>query len=131
MSGFFISRAGRRLCLYILFAALPVAIFAAAAQAGAPSVISTAGGAFNWFGTTIFVLAVIHTFLAAQFMKLAHKFEREHREQLLRSDAAEAAEAATVDHEVSFKAELFHFLGEIEVVFGLWILPLLAGMIYF
>ncbi|MGZ8939961.1 MAG: putative Na+/H+ antiporter [Limisphaerales bacterium] len=131
MSGFINSRAGRRLCIYILFAVLPVAIFAAAAQ-GEPSAVAKAGGTFNWFGTSIFALAVIHTFLASRFMALSHKYEQEHREQLLhRGDAAEAAEAATAQHEVSFKAEFFHFLGEIEVVFGLWVLPLLGGMIYF
>lgn len=107
-------------------------IFAAVAAQAGPSAVAKAGGAFNWFGTAIFVLAVIHTFVASRFMRLAHRFEQQHREELLRrGDVAEAAEAATARHEVSFKAELFHFLGEIEVVFGLWILPLLAGMIFF
>jgi hypothetical protein len=132
MSGFFKSRAGRRLCLYFLFAALPVAVFAAAASALTSDIATSSSAPFNWFGTTIFALAVIHTFVAPQFMRLAHKFEQEHREQLLRGgDAADAAEAASARHEVSFKAELFHFLGEIEVVFGLWVVPLLIGMTYF
>ena len=97
MSGFFRSRAGRRSCLLLLFAALPVTIFAAAAQgAAAVAPLSTNDSAFNYFGTTIFALAVIHTFLAAKFMKLAHKFEQEHREELLRrGDAADIAEAAS------------------------------------
>jgi hypothetical protein len=132
MSGLVKSRAGRRLCLYIIFATLPVAIFAAAVSAGPSNIATSSTAAFNWFGTTIFALAVIHTFLAPQFMRLAHQFEREHRERVVRSGhLADAAEVASAPHEVSFKAELFHFLGEIEVVFGLWVVPLLIGMTYF
>jgi Na+/H+ antiporter NhaD/arsenite permease-like protein len=132
MSGFFKSRARCRLCLFVAFSLLPVTIFAAAAQRAAPASLTTSDSTFNYFGTAIFTLAVIHTFLAAQFMKLAHKFEKEHREELLRrGDVAEVAEAAAARNEVSFKAEMFHFLGEIEVVFGLWVIPLLLGMIFF
>jgi Na+/H+ antiporter NhaD/arsenite permease-like protein len=133
MSGFLNTRARCRLCLFLIFATLPVTIFAAVAQgAAAPAPLTTEDSTFNYFGTAIFALAVIHTFLAARFMKLAHRFEREHREELLRrGELAEVAEAANARHEVSFKAEMFHFLGEIEVVFGLWVLPLLVGMIFF
>lgn len=89
-------------------------------------------GAFNWFATAIFSLAVIHTFAAGKFMRLAHHFEQQHREGLVRSGpAGAAAVAAGSPNPVSFRAELFHFLGEIEVVFGLWVLPLFAGMIFF
>src|SRR5688572_15470806 len=132
MSGFFKSRARCRMCLFVIFAALPVTIFAAAAQGAALASLTTADSSFNYFGTAIFALAVIHTFLAAQFMKLAHRFEQEHREKLLRrGEVAEVAEAAAAGNEVSFKAEMFHFLGEIEIVFGLWVIPLLLGMIFF
>src|SRR5687768_12187920 len=116
MSGFFRSRARCRICLFVIFAALPVTIFAAAAQGAAPASLTTVDSSFNYFGTAIFALAVIHTFLAAQFMKLAHKFEQEHREEILRrGEPTEVAEAAAARDEVSFKAETFHFLGEIEI----------------
>ena len=29
-------------------------------------------------------------------------------------------------HDIPFKAELFHFLGEVEVIFGLWVIVLMA-----
>ncbi|MCY4643743.1 MAG: putative Na+/H+ antiporter [Bacteriovoracales bacterium] len=48
-------------------------------------------------GTILFALAVVHTFLASKFNRLAHKFP-----------------------EGSVRENLFHFLGEVEVVFGLW-----------
>lgn len=63
---------------------------------------------FNQLATIIFVCAIIHTFLAGKFNKLAAKYP-----------------------EGSMKEDLFHFLGEIEVVFGLWLLPLMGAMIYF
>jgi predicted cation transporter len=48
-------------------------------------------------GTIIFVLAVLHTFAAKFFQKMAHHYP-----------------------EGSMGENLFHFLGEVEVVFGLW-----------
>jgi hypothetical protein len=53
-------------------------------------------------GATIFALALIHTFLARQFEVLSHRLPRH--------------------------AGLFHFLGEVEVVFGFWALILLLVM---
>jgi hypothetical protein len=104
----------------------------AATPSAGPSQISQSTGIFNYFATAMFVLAVLHTFLAPRFMKLAHHFEHAHREALLKqSHASHQAIAAAASGEVSFKAELFHFLGEIEVVFGLWVIPLFLGMIWF
>jgi len=48
-------------------------------------------------GTVIFAIAVIHTFVAKYFQDYAHHFP-----------------------EGSMGENLFHFLGEVEVVFGLW-----------
>lgn len=115
--------------LVFLFAVLPVQ---AAAAAAGPSQVSQSTGAFNYFATAMFVLAVLHTFIAPKLMTIAHRLEHEHREALLsRARASDQAIAAAAAGEVSFKAEVFHFLGEIEVVFGLWVIPLFLGMIWF
>lgn len=76
---------------------------------------------FNLVATIIFMLAVSHTFLCAKFNKMAHHYEHEHHEKLKRQgkNYPEGAEP------VSFKATLFHFLGEVEAIFGLWVIPLL------
>lgn len=47
--------------------------------------------------TVLFGLAVIHTFMVKKFEHLAHKYEKG-----------------------SIPAETFHFLGEVEAVFGIW-----------
>lgn len=80
---------------------------------------------FNIVATVIFFLAVVHTFLAAKFNSLAHKFEVAHRDNLSshRKMYVEGKEP------VSFKATLFHFLGEVEAIFGIWLIPLLISLV--
>jgi len=77
---------------------------------------------FNLIATAIFLLAILHTFLAARFMVLAHHIEerQEARQRELRLPPVP-----------SLRAEALHFLGEIEVVFGLWALVLLVAMLSF
>ena len=60
---------------------------------------------FNVVATLVFVAAIVHTFVAARIAALAH-----------------AAPAGSV------RAEILHFFGEIEVIFGLWAVPLLLIM---
>lgn len=48
-------------------------------------------------GTILFAIAIIHTFLVSKFQHLAHKYPVG-----------------------SIKENLFHFLGEVEAVFGIW-----------
>jgi hypothetical protein len=72
---------------------------------------------FNALATGVFVLAIVHTFAAARFTAIAHRLQHRHDER------ARAAGRASVP---SVTAELLHFLGEVEVVFGLWAIVLLA-----
>jgi Putative Na+/H+ antiporter len=74
---------------------------------------------FNAVATAIFVLAILHTFAAARFTKLAHAVQR------TRDREARAAGRAPVP---SVLAGLLHFLGEVEVVFGLWAVVLLVAI---
>lgn len=74
---------------------------------------------FNAVATTIFTLAILHTFAAARFTRLAHDLQHAHD--------ARAREAGRQPRP-SFRAEMLHFLGEVEVVFGLWAVVLLAAM---
>lgn len=80
---------------------------------------------FNAVATLIFLLAICHTFLAAKFNKLAHHYEHLHEQKIKNH------QQVYVDGKkpVSFKATLFHFLGEVEAIFGIWLLPLLIAII--
>ncbi len=80
---------------------------------------------FNLWATVIFVCAVIHTFLTHRFRHIAHLLE----ERLAaRSGLAASVSPDAPIRRVSATARLFHFLGEVEAVFGIWVLPLLALM---
>jgi len=74
---------------------------------------------FNAIATGIFILAVLHTFVAARFTEAAHQVQQ-------RRDTA--AVAAGMPPVPSVAAELLHFLGEVEVVFGLWVVPLMLAI---
>lgn len=80
---------------------------------------------FNLVATVIFLLAVVHTFLCAKFTKLAHRIDETHHAKLVASGVTypEGREP------VSFSATFFHLLGEVEAVFGLWLVPL--GLLLF
>lgn len=78
----------------------------------------------------IFLLAIIHTFFAVPLTKYSHKLQHEHDVKIRREKEA-AGESAKADDMVSFKATFFHFLGEIEAIFGLWVIALIAAIIGF
>ncbi len=75
----------------------------------------------------IFLLAILHTFFAIPITKLSHKVQHEHDAKIRRIKAAQG-EAAVAGDMVSFKATLLHFLGEVEAIFGIWVLVLIAAM---
>ena len=78
---------------------------------------------FNLIATLIFFLAIVHTFMTGRFMAIAHKWEHEHQEKI---------KNGTADREsVHHGAELFHFLGEVEAVFGIWAIVLVLAIIGF
>jgi len=67
---------------------------------------------FNLVASLIFLSAIIHTFLTSKFLHTAHVWEHEH-ENLKKQGKVDK-------NSVHTGAEIFHFLGEVEVVFGLW-----------
>ena len=76
---------------------------------------------FNAVATAIFVLAIIHTFLAKRFADQAHHVQHHHDEAL---------KARGLPPAPSVRAEFLHFLGEVEVVFGLWAILLAAAITF-
>ena len=78
---------------------------------------------FNLVATLIFFCAIVHTFLSAKLTALGHKWEHQHDEKI--------SEGLADKYSVHYGAELFHFLGEVEVVFGLWAAALVVAIIGF
>jgi hypothetical protein len=85
----------------------------------------------NLIATVIFALAITHTFLAANFQKRSRDFERRllQLEEELAQPGADIAEAKR-DH-LTFWAQFYHFMGEIEAVFGIWLIPLFIAIVLF
>ncbi len=93
---------------------------------------------FNWVATILFFCAVIHTFFASYFIRLAHRLESKYGSQ---SNIPAAAEKTDEDLKVFYTKKgkevfyfwihILHFLGEIEIIFALWLLPLIGTMLYF
>jgi hypothetical protein len=81
---------------------------------------------FNLVATLIFVLAIVHTFLAPRFLKWSRQLEKQHRERLQKRGTPSVGDGSR--QEVSFLAEACHFLGEVEAIFGIWAVPLMAAI---
>jgi hypothetical protein len=77
---------------------------------------------FNLVATLIFFCAIVHTFLTSKFLAIGHKWEHDHEEKRKQGHVDK--------HSVHHGAELFHFLGEVEAVFGIWAIAL-GGSIFF
>ena len=82
---------------------------------------------FNLVVSLIFLIAILHTFMANKLTAKAHQIHEEHDERM----KAAGASGEEIKHDVPFKAELFHFLGEVEVVFGMWVIAVLFVTIGF
>ena len=97
----------------------------AALSVGAQLVDRAHQDPFNLLATALFLGAIIHTFLASRFMAIAHR----HQHELENLGEGVGDVEARVAHDrlrdrLRFRAQLFHFMGEIEAVFGIWVVPL-------
>lgn len=78
---------------------------------------------FDLIGSLIFLFAILHTFLSGKFTAIAHKWENNYE---LKIKAGKAPK-----NSVHFGAEIMHFLGEVETVFGIWAIVLFASLALF
>ena len=87
---------------------------------------------FNVVATLLFFAAIAHTFLAPRFMAISHRYRHAFDALAEHETHPEqgAAHARTRDR-LQFRAQLFHFMGEIEAVFGIWAIPLGVAIVLF
>lgn len=87
---------------------------------------------FNLIATLIFICAIIHTFLSGYFLEMAHHHETQHQKRIKEMGlTAQAKPHDGAKDDVSFRANLFHFLGEVEAVFGIWVIALAGAILWF
>jgi len=83
---------------------------------------------FNLVASLIFLFAILHTFIAGKITAIAHHVHHEHEAKL----RAEGKTEEQIKKNVSFKSEALHFLGEVEAIFGIWVLALaVATIVYY
>jgi hypothetical protein len=80
---------------------------------------------FNIVATAIFLLAIIHTFLAPKIMAWSFRLQERHEARLARVGGGSVSHA----QRQSIPAAILHFFGEVEVVFGLWVVPLAIAIV--
>jgi hypothetical protein len=87
---------------------------------------------FNLLATALFLGAIIHTFLASRFMAIAHRYQHLLENLGDGQDNGESPAAhGRLRDRLRFRAQLFHFMGEIEAVFGIWVVPLGITLAFF
>lgn len=88
---------------------------------------------FNPVASMIFLGAIAHTFLTARFRRISHHLE--HLDgKLMRHEMPEGPRRQLQlikSDNYRFWAVVFHFLGEVEAVFGIWLIPLFVAITMF
>ena len=84
---------------------------------------------FNLIATIIFLLAIVHTFLAPKILGLSHRIQHEYDVKLHEIHGVELQHLPRRQRQ-SIPAAALHFVGEIEAVFGIWIIPLALAMCF-
>ena len=75
---------------------------------------------FNLVATIIFLLAIVHTFLAPMIRRWAHRAEERHRIRPRNKRPPPVDDEGNEVPEVSFQGQILHLLSEVEAVFGIW-----------
>lgn len=83
---------------------------------------------FNVIASVLFLFAILHTFLASKFRALSHHFQHQFESF---KDCDTAAPGFDRRDRVQFRAQMLHFAGEIEAVFGIWLVPLFIAIVAF
>ena len=82
---------------------------------------------FNFWASLTFLFAILHTFFAVKITGVAEKMELAHASKM----KAEGKSEEEIEHNPPVRAEILHFFGEVEAIFGIWVLVLAAVTILF
>jgi Na+/H+ antiporter NhaD/arsenite permease-like protein len=86
----------------------------------------------NLVATIIFFGAIVHTFLAGWFRKIAHNYQQSYDAIEYLLEAKDGPPDFGKRHDkLLFRAQFFYFMGEVEAVFGIWLIPLFVAITAF
>jgi hypothetical protein len=81
---------------------------------------------------SFFFGAIVHTFLAARFRKIAYNYQQSYDAIEYLLHATDGPPDFGKKHDkLLFRAQTFYFMGEVEAVFGVWLIPLFVAIIAF
>ncbi|MCE0499712.1 MAG: putative Na+/H+ antiporter [Methylacidiphilales bacterium] len=81
---------------------------------------------FDLAATVIFFLAIIHTFFAPKILHVSHAIQVRHEARLAENNGPDYTPPRRLRQ--SIPAAVLHFFGEVEVVFGIWVIPLAIAL---
>src|SRR5258707_1098901 len=84
---------------------------------------------FNLIATVIFLLAILHTFLAPKILHWSHRIQHAYEDELKEIHGPDLKEKLPHRLRQSTPAAILHFLGEVEAVFGIWVVPLAVALV--
>jgi hypothetical protein len=84
----------------------------------------------NLIATIIFLLAILHTFLAPRILALSRRIQRVHEAELEQIHGPDVEAMIPRRQRQSIPAAVLHFFGEVEAVFGLWVVPLALALVF-
>jgi len=82
---------------------------------------------FNFWASLTFLFAIVHTFFAVKITGVAEKMEFAHASKM----KVEGKSEEEIEHNPPVRAEILRFFGEVEAIFGIWVLVLAAVTILF
>jgi hypothetical protein len=86
----------------------------------------------NLVATLIFFAAIAHTFLVAKFRQISYHYQQAYQAiEYLLHEPQSLPDPGRGHEKLIFRAQLFHFMGEVEAVFGIWLVPLFVAIIAF
>ena len=81
---------------------------------------------FNLVASIIFLLAIVHTFLAPKFLRISHLIK--HKLETSEGSDSESVQEQRRRARLNFRVHIFHLLGEVEAIFGIWVIPLVIAI---
>lgn len=88
---------------------------------------------FNAVSLAIFVMAIVHALLTNKIQQVAKHFEKKRNLQWLINEAIHPHQTFKLEYyqSKSFFNEMVYFFGVIEIVFGIWVIPLMIASTYY
>ncbi|MFH2128859.1 MAG: putative Na+/H+ antiporter [bacterium] len=84
----------------------------------------------NLVVSLLFLCAIIHTFCVGYFRRTAARLEEKYQQATQVNGVEKVVYNGQATKKICCWAEFFHLLGEVEIVFGMWVIPVFWSMTF-